>query len=64
MHKKIKDNMRERLIEGLLLFMDEAETKEERKIYSDSATMLINSRTPEQVNQMEIEKFGQSMGQQ
>lgn len=61
MHKKIKDSIRERLIDGLLLFMNEAETKEERKIYSDSATMLINSRTPEQVKQMEIERFGQTM---
>lgn len=61
MHQRIKDNLREQMINGLLSFLEDDDyTQEERKIINQCASLLINKRSPDVVADMEKRKFGKS----
>ena len=51
-----RNDLREQLINGLFVMLNETDDKEEQRLISDCMTLLINGRTPEQVKKMEIER--------
>jgi len=61
---KLSDKKREHLINFLMDAAEDNDLKDHRKQFNETATILINGRSIEQVNKMEMEQFGQVMGQQ
>lgn len=57
----IPDKTREHLIDLFLEAMSDPDMKEHQKTFNETATILINGRSPEQVKKMEIEQFGRAL---